>query len=188
MFDTQQSCQWKRWSETQSTQYSRDRIRDQYSILNNCFASRSADISRDAINIWYSINGDTVNIWYSTNRDAVDIWHSATVLRAKALVGSSWYSRNWRGNLFNARVLQRLPFKQYSIKNTCLMSPLPSLRQTQLKCPRDVVPSGNTQRIRDTIVITIARSKTLNVSYNCNDTGCSISQEVLYMRGTLEIN
>ena len=41
--------------------------------------------------------------------DAIDIGYSATAFQAEALVGSTWYSRNWR-NLINARVLPH-PFK-----------------------------------------------------------------------------
>ena len=78
--------------------------------------SNSWGMVGDAVDIWYLTtilravwSKDTINFLYSTSLR--EVW-------AEALVGSStWYSRNLRGNLLNAWVLQRLPLQQqYSIE------------------------------------------------------------------------
>ena len=57
----------------------------------------------DVIVIRHSTNGGAVNIWYSTSLREVwsDLrrrrdWYSTTVLWAGVLVGSTWYSTNYR--------------------------------------------------------------------------------------------
>ena len=57
-------------------------------------ASGSADRIHPILN--KSSETQSIRGWYSTDNDAVNIWYSTTVLRAEALAGSTWCSRNWR--------------------------------------------------------------------------------------------
>ena len=56
--------------------------------------------------------GGAINIRYSTDKDVIDIWYSTSVLRAEALVGSTWYSRSWARN--PCMILNRRRRNRYS--------------------------------------------------------------------------
>ena len=68
------------------------------------------------------------NIQYSTDGDAIDSWYS-TILWAEALIGSIWYSRNWRRDCYP--ILKELETRLILNKSTETWMILKELSGTQ---------------------------------------------------------